>query len=82
MPRVRLIGLMLLFVGPAVLIYTAFSVYPLPTPDTNCRLMDFARDGTLWCMSSRVPKLVRLAVKPGGPAAYSPALSAPIPHQP
>ena len=29
MPRVRLIGLMLLFVGPAVLIYTAFSVYPL-----------------------------------------------------
>jgi raffinose/stachyose/melibiose transport system permease protein len=29
MPRVRLIGLMLLFVGPAVTIYTAFSVYPL-----------------------------------------------------
>jgi virginiamycin B lyase len=59
-----------------------FSVYPLPTPDANCRLMDFARDGTLWCMSSRVPKLVRLALKPGGPAAYSPALLAPIPHQP
>jgi raffinose/stachyose/melibiose transport system permease protein len=29
MPRVRLIGLMLLFVGPAVTVYTAFSVYPL-----------------------------------------------------
>jgi raffinose/stachyose/melibiose transport system permease protein len=29
MPRVRFIGLMLLFVGPAVTIYTAFSVYPL-----------------------------------------------------
>jgi raffinose/stachyose/melibiose transport system permease protein len=29
MPRVRLIGLMLLFVGPAVAVYTAFSIYPL-----------------------------------------------------
>jgi raffinose/stachyose/melibiose transport system permease protein len=29
MPRVRLAGLMLLFVGPAVTVYTAFSIYPL-----------------------------------------------------
>ena len=29
MPRVRLIGLLLFFVGPAVTIYTAFSIYPL-----------------------------------------------------
>jgi raffinose/stachyose/melibiose transport system permease protein len=29
MPRVRLIGLMLLFIGPAVTVYTAFSIYPL-----------------------------------------------------
>jgi raffinose/stachyose/melibiose transport system permease protein len=29
MPRVRLIGLMLLFVGPAVTVYMAFSIYPL-----------------------------------------------------
>ena len=29
MPRVRLMGLMLLFLGPAVAIYTAISIYPL-----------------------------------------------------
>jgi raffinose/stachyose/melibiose transport system permease protein len=29
MPRVRFIGLMLVFVGPAVTVYTVFSVYPL-----------------------------------------------------
>jgi virginiamycin B lyase len=42
-----------------------FSIYPFPTPDTNCRLMDFAKDGALWCVSSSGPRLVRLAVKPG-----------------
>ncbi len=29
MPRARLVGLMLFFLGPAVLIYSAFSIYPL-----------------------------------------------------
>ena len=38
-------------------------VYPFLTSNTNCRHMDFAKDGALWCVSSRVPKLVRLTVK-------------------
>ena len=29
MPRARFLGLMLLFLGPAVAIYTLFSIYPL-----------------------------------------------------
>jgi hypothetical protein len=28
--------------------------------------MDFAKDGALWCVSSSVPKLVRLMVKGAG----------------
>jgi virginiamycin B lyase len=41
----------------------AVFVYPLPTRATDCRLMDFAKDGALWCVSSSTPKLVRLTVK-------------------
>ena len=29
MPKAKLIGLLALFLGPAVVIYTAFSIYPL-----------------------------------------------------
>ncbi len=41
-------------------------IYPFLTSNTNCRHMDFAKDGALWCVSSRVPKLVRLMVKGTG----------------
>jgi virginiamycin B lyase len=44
----------------------AFTVYPLPSADTNCRTLDFARDGTLWCVSSNASKLVRLTLRPAG----------------
>jgi virginiamycin B lyase len=40
-------------------------VYPFVTDDMDCRNMDFAKDGGLWCVSSTAPKLVRLAVKGG-----------------
>jgi virginiamycin B lyase len=40
-----------------------FSIYPFITAKTDCQLMDFAKDGALWCVSSRLPKLVRLMVQ-------------------
>jgi streptogramin lyase len=46
-----------------------FSIYPLPTAKTDCQALDFAKDGALWCISSRLPKLVRLTV----PATAAPA---------
>jgi len=39
-----------------------FSVYPHLSKSINCRLMDFAKDGTLWCMGSGTPNLVHLKV--------------------
>ncbi len=41
-------------------------IYPFLTSNMNCRHMDLAKDGALWCVSSRVPKLVRLTVKGTG----------------
>lgn len=41
-----------------------FSVYPHLSKGINCRLMDFAQDGSLWCIGSgSAPNLVRLIVK-------------------
>ena len=40
-----------------------FSVYPHLSKPINCRLMDLAPDGTVWCMGSATPNLVRLKVK-------------------
>ena len=41
-----------------------FAVYPhLSKTPLNCRLMDIAPDGTVWCMGSATPNLVRLKVK-------------------
>src|SRR5262245_47101765 len=45
-----------------------FSVYPFITANTECQQMDFGRDGALWCVSARLPKLVRLMV-PAAPTA-------------
>ena len=42
-----------------------FSIYPFPTADTDCRDIDFGRDGALWCVSMQSPKLIRLTVKGG-----------------
>jgi virginiamycin B lyase len=39
-----------------------FSLYPHISRPINCRLMDIAADGTLWCMGSGSPNLVRLKV--------------------
>ena len=43
-----------------------FSVYPHVSAGMNCRLMDIAPDGVLWCMGSGAAKLMRLSVKPAG----------------
>jgi len=44
MPRARFLGLMLLFLGPAVAIYTLFSIYPLLATILAVDLFD-DRDG-------------------------------------
>ena len=41
-----------------------FSIYPHASPDVNCRQIDIAKDGSLWCIGSEAAKLVHLTVKP------------------
>ncbi len=41
------------------------SVYPFPTDDTDCRDIDFGKDGAVWCVSTQSPKLIRLTLKGG-----------------
>lgn len=41
----------------------SFAVYPHQSKDMNCRALDIAKDGALWCMGSGAAMLMRLVIK-------------------
>jgi virginiamycin B lyase len=51
------------YIGRFDLRNESFAVYPHASKDVNCRSLDIARDGALWCMGSGAAVLVKLTLK-------------------